>query len=211
MKKIMILLAALTLTFALVACGTSNDNTVTPTTAPTGTTAPTAVPTEVPTEAPTGAPEDNASAQETLDALREDIAAAYGDNYIPNMPYDEISLSELFGLDSSWYDGVVAEGPMISFNVDTLVMVHATEGNLENVQTALNAYHNYLVNDTIQYPMNLAKVQASTVETVGDYVCFVMLGVIDDSMMETATDAEMLAAWTEQNQIALNLIKEQLQ
>src|SRR5574344_1788413 len=111
MKKIMILLAALTLTFALVACGTSNDNTVTPTTAPTGTTAPTAVPTEVPTEAPTGAPEDNASAQETLDALRDGIAAAYGANDIPNMHYDEISLSELFGLDSSWYDGVVAEGP----------------------------------------------------------------------------------------------------
>lgn len=103
------------------------------------------------------------------------------------MQNDEIYMSEVLKLDASWIEEAIAEVSMISTNVDTFVLVKATEGNLENVANALNAYKDYLVNDTLQYPMNEARVKSAVVATVGDYVCFSILGGVleDNSWLET--------------------------
>ena len=92
-------------------------------------------------------------------------------------------------------------------HVDTFIAVHPTEGNEQNVEDALNAYRDNLVNNSMQYPANQVKVEASRVETVGDYVFFLMLGSID---LEIEDEAEMLTAYQEQNQIAVDAIKEVL-
>ena len=83
---------------------------------------------------------------------------------------------EGFGLTADLYDEFFGEMPMISTNVDTLIVIKAAEGKLEAVEGVLNAYRENLVNDTMQYPMNLGKIQASEVKTIGNYVCFVQLG-----------------------------------
>ena len=57
--------------------------------------------------------------------------------------------------------------------------------------------------------MNLLKIQASKVETVGDYVFFVMLGTIDE--MAYTEDSDMIKAYEEQNQIALDIIKKEIE
>ena len=67
-----------------------------------------------------------------------------------------------------------------------------------------------LVNDTMQYPMNLGKIQASRVERIGDYVCFVQLGA-DTSSVEEQGDEAVITYCQEQNELALEAIRQTLE
>lgn len=132
---------------------------------------------------------------EELSALHTAVKEAYGeDGYIPNMPIDPEMLTSLYGIEAEWVEEYVAEMPMIMTHVDTLIIVKPTEGNSENVLGALNAYHDYLVNDSMQYPMNIEKVRASQVFEKGGYVFFVMLGMLsDDAIYAEGTEEEIAA------------------
>ena len=46
--------------------------------------------------------------------------------------------------------------------------------NKNNKEKALTSYRDYLINDSLQYPMNVPKVNASSVLREGDYVFFVI-------------------------------------
>ena len=127
--------------------------------------------------------EDGAT-RKILDAIR----AAYGDDYLPNTEIPEDILSSMYGLDPDTYTEVAAEMPMISTNVDTVIIVKAASGKAGDVQGALNAYRDALINDSFQYPMNVAKVNASKVVANGDYVAFLLLGAIDER--DDASDSE---------------------
>ncbi len=141
-----------------------------------------------------------------LQEVYEAVKSAYGDAYIPSMPYDEMMLEDIFGIKRDMAKEVIAEGPMISAHVDTFVGLEAADGKAEEAKKALDAYRETLVNDTMQYPMNISKIQASQVYVVGDYVFFIMLGQIPDEMLEQGDESEMLKASQEQNQIAIDAI-----
>ena len=81
--------------------------------------------------------------------------------------------------------------------------IKAAEGQLEEVQKVLNSYRDAKVNDTMQYPMNIGKIQASQVETVGDYVCFLQLGADTIDLEEE----DSILHCQEQNGMALGAIK----
>lgn len=55
----------------------------------------------------------------------------------------------------------------------------------------------------MHYPMNLPKIEASEVLVYGDYVFYVMLGMADQDI---EGEAELLAAFQEQNQIAKSVL-----
>lgn len=153
-----------------------------------------------------------ADAPSTDDGLNQAYSAVkeyFGDDYIPSMAYDALSLQELFGLSPEWYDAVIAEGPMISVHIDKFVGVHATEGNVEQVAAALNAYRDSIISDLSQYPSNLVKIQGSVVETIGDYVFFSMLGMIDD--MEFQEESDQIAEYQRLNQEAIAAARQVLE
>ena len=89
-------------------------------------------------------------------------------------------------------------------------ILHHTYEYTEEVESALNAYRDSLVNDTMQYPMNLGKIQASRVERIGDYVCFVQLGA-DTSSVEEQGDEAVITYCQEQNELALEAIRQTLE
>ncbi len=195
-KKILALILAAAMSASLLAsCGGDNSEDTTTDTA-NDTTVDTAVDTESDTEEffedmfP-AAPE----VSEELSALHTAIKEAYGeDGYVPNMPIDPEMLASIYGIDAAWVEEYVAEMPMIMTHVDTLIIVKPTEGNSENVMNALTAYHDYLVNDSMQYPMNIEKVRASQVFEKGGYVFFVMLGMLsDDALYAEGTEEEIAA------------------
>ena len=95
----------------------------------------------------------------SLDDVLNDIKEAYGENYVPDSAVDEQMLSDIIGLSPDLYESYVAEMPMISTFVETFIGVKAKEGKGEEAEKALNAYRDQLVNDTMQYPMNVAKIQ----------------------------------------------------
>lgn len=155
---------------------------------------------ETTTEAPT-----TAAKEISLDEIHAAVKEAYGENYIPSAPFDEQGMKELFGVNSDLYDSFIAEGPMISVHVETFVAVKAKEGKGEDVAKHLNDYRESQLNDALQYPMNLPKLEASQVVRHGDYVFFVMLGSPSMEAEEKGEDAALESA-KENNQIAIDII-----
>ena len=141
----------------------------------------------------------------SLEDVLSDIKNAYGENYIPNTEMDEQMLKDVIGLSPELCESYVAEAPMISTFVETFIGVQAKDGKGDDVEAALNAYRDRLVGDTMQYPMNIAKIQASQVVRHGDYIFFVMLGAPSDASMEEGDEAALESA-AENNQIAIDII-----
>lgn len=154
---------------------------------------------------------NNTSASSTvaLSTVLDAVKNAYGENYLPSMDLTAEDLKTRFGLNADDYTEAIGQVAMMSTQVDTFVAVHAKEGKAENVVSALNAYRDDLVNNSMQYPMNIPKVNASKVYQKGDYVFFIMLGAFapDDLM---ADDPAAVTFHEEQNQIAIDAIDKTL-
>lgn len=138
-----------------------------------------------------------------LKDMADEIKEAYGEDYIPNMEFDEIFIKDTLGLSTDEYDEIIAEGPMVSLHIDNFIAVKAKEGKADAVEKALNDYRNYLINDTVMYPNNAIKIQASQVIRHGDYVFFTCLGVISGD--EEGEDLILKEA-KEKNKVAVDII-----
>ncbi len=141
-----------------------------------------------------------------MEALKTVVVDKLGENYWPNMPVTPDIMEGLFGITADMYEDYLAEMPMISTNVDTLVIIKPKADKAQAVEDALTAYREAKVNDTMQYPMNVGKIQASTIEKIGDYICFIQLGADTMELSEKGDDA-VIKHCQEQNKIAI----EQLQ
>ncbi len=146
---------------------------------------------------------------EEMTGLKSAVVDLLGQNYWPDMALDAEMLEVRFGVTKDMYDDFLAEIPMISNNVDTLVIVKAKEGQADAVESALNAYRDVQVQDTMQYPMNVGKVQASMVEKTGNYVIFVLLGADTTELMEQGDEA-VVEACQQVNQSVIDAIKQKL-
>ena len=152
--------------------------------------------------AQSSAPSSNAG---RLNDVTDAVKKAYGENYLPSMDLTADDLSSRFGLNSDDYAAAYGQVAMISTQVDTFVAVEAKDGKADAVASALNSYRDDLVNNSMQYPMNVPKVNASRVYQKGNYVFFLMLGaaapndVMDD-------EAATLTFYQQQNDIAVKAI-----
>lgn len=179
-KKIQIILMAI-LAFALTACGNKNT-------------------------------EETAARDVALADVKAAVVKAVGEqNYFPNMEADETMLTDIYGLTSDLYTEILAEGPMISTNVDTLIVMKTSgEEQAAKAEQAMKTYRDKLVSDTMQYPMNIGKIQASRVEKIGNYVLFVQLGgEIPSDTLDAGEEAS--AKYCEgENEKAITAVKEVL-
>lgn len=181
MKKAVVLLMVFLSSFMLAACGKKDDST-------------------------SDGNDDNGNAafgEASMEELKAAVVDVLGENYWPNTVVEEEMFSQIYGVTSDMYEEYFAESPMISVNVDTLIIVKAKEGKVSEVEDALNAYRDNLVNDTMQYPMNISKIQSSRIETFGNYVCFVQLGA---DVTEYDEEAAILHC-QEENEKAIDAIR----
>ncbi|MCM1099784.1 MAG: DUF4358 domain-containing protein [Clostridium sp.] len=146
---------------------------------------------------------------EEMASLRAAVTDELGDAYWPDMAIPAELLEMSYGLTPDMYEDYMGEMPMLSMNVDTLLIVKAAEGQADAVEKALKDYHDNYVENNRPYPMNLGKVQASMVERMDDYVCFVLLGG-DVSDVEEQGDEAVIVHCREQNQRVIEIIREQL-
>lgn len=144
-----------------------------------------------------------------LTDIADKVKEAYGDAYIPQGTVDETALEQQYGLTTDMYKEAYGEVAMISVQVDAFIAVHANEGKADAVEEALNKYRDYLINDAMNYPMNIGKVNGSTVYRNGDYVFFIMLGDMPTDVTDQGEEAAKTYA-QEQNQIAVKAIEEML-
>lgn len=129
-------------------------------------------------------------AEVTVTEIHNAVKEAYGEEYLPNMPLDAEMFETVYGVKPEWVEEAVAETPMISFNVDTFIVVKPTEGNHDNVFNALNAYADILKNGSLQYPANEGKVKAVQCYSKGGFVFLYMLGVLPDDVIFAEGEAE---------------------
>ena len=205
-KKLACMLLMGTLALSMAACGNGQDKN-------TGAATETGVESTEGTAESTGTSVESTEAENVgtpLQNAKKAVTDALGDDYWPDSEIPEEMLNETYGVSADLYDAYLGECPMISVNVDTLLIIHAKDGKVEDVENALNAYRDSLVNDTMQYPMNLGKIQASRVERIGDYVCFVQLGA-DTSSVEEQGDEAVITYCQEQNELALEAVRQTLE
>lgn len=143
----------------------------------------------------------------TLNQVYNAAKGAYGSDYLPSDKLGKNDINERYGLSSSWYKGAIAEVPMMSAQVDELVIVKAKNADTKKkIKQALKSYQKTLKEDRFQYPANLSKIQGSRVYVKGKYVCFIMLGTISNATEEQG-EAQAIAAYKRQNEKAVTAIK----
>lgn len=125
---------------------------------------------------------DNTKIDVSITEIHEAIKEELGEDYYPNRDMEISEVLDYTGLKEDQIDEFIAQAPMISVGVDTFIAIKATEGNSDAVYQGLEKYRTYLVEDSLQYPMNLPKINAAKVLQYDDYVFFVMLGKQDESM-----------------------------
>ncbi|HBN55348.1 MAG TPA: hypothetical protein DD414_01095 [Lachnospiraceae bacterium] len=141
------------------------------------------------------------------EALVLSVSSELGDEYWADMELAPEFLESWYGISDDMYEEYYGQSPMISANVDTLIVVKAKEDRVSDVKEALDAYRDAMIQDTLQYPSNIPKIQASLIETFGKYVCFVQLG---GSAVEEEDEETALAACKEVNEQALSVIEGEL-
>lgn len=125
-----------------------------------------------------------------LEEIHTAVKESLGDDYAPNMEMSVEEIERITGVKVDDMESYIAESPMISVNVDTFIAIKAKEGKADAIEEGLEDYKDDLIENSLQYPMNMAKVNAAEVVRHGDYVFFLMLGKFDER--EEATDEERL-------------------
>lgn len=222
MKKFVIYLCVGAMMFGLTACGGNDDQNNAQSTEqtvesqPAATEAPAATPEA--TEAPAATEEGTAGGymdvsngwSEEMNTVKTAVVDALGESYWPNTAIIPEMLEGTFGITPDMYSDYMGEMPMISTNVDTLLIIKANDDKVEAVAEALNTYRDNVIADTFQYPMNLGKLQASRIETFGNYVCFVQLGA-ENVIDEQTSEEQSIIKCQEQNELAIEVIGQSVQ
>lgn len=148
--------------------------------------------------------------QKDTNSIRQTLVEVLGEDYWPDMQIAPEYLEE-YGLYSDIYDVFYGEMLKDTTNADTLIIIGAKEGMVEEAEEVLNRYREALVADIDQYPMNAGKIQASRIETIGNYVCFVQLGA--DTRIEygeNGNEDAVIRHCQEQNELAIEAISKKL-
>ena len=116
-----------------------------------------------------------------LGAFREALRGVYGEKYYPDTELSETEIREELGLDDSLYEEVYAERSAQNAHPDMFGAVKVKDGKTEEVKQKLTAYKQRLLEDN-SFEANTEKINAAEVYAEGDYVFFVLLGDIEDSV-----------------------------
>ncbi len=143
------------------------------------------------------------SPQPDLREIRDSVAEAYGDDFTATASGSLEELTSILSLEESDVEDFFYNIPMVSINADVFIGIKAAGGKADKIEDALNRYRDYLINDTLQYPMNTAKVSSTTVTRRGNYVFLVMLG---DPGADIEDAAEAADHCRQQNKIATDKI-----
>jgi hypothetical protein len=146
--------------------------------------------------------------EEKFDKAVAAVKAEYGEDYIPSAEINLQQLEEVYKINKDWIKKSYAEGPMMSLNTDMFIAIMATDGNVDKVEQALDDYREYLINESFQYPMNMAKVKSTQVYKVSNLVFLLVLGKYDDR--EEPTEEEALKFAQDEIQRGIDAIEEAL-
>ena len=122
------------------------------------------------------APEEKRSRQVTLSDLRGKVMDELGESYFPEAPVSHQELERLTGISEDMYVEYLAERRISDDEIDMLLIIHAKEDSVGAIEAALETYRTNILSDNEEDLRRLGKAEASRMETIEDYICFVLLG-----------------------------------
>ena len=144
-----------------------------------------------------------------LTHLKDSVKELMGDNYWPEVDLTKEELEQKTGITENMYVDFLAEKQVLDSHIDTMIIIHAKEAHVGEVEQALEQYRADIIEQNRNYPQNLCKAQASRMETIEDYVCFVQLGA-DTTIVADKGEDEIIAYCQEENERALYVLEKEI-
>ena len=145
----------------------------------------------------------------TLTQLKDSVKELMGDRYWPEVSLTKEELEKKIGITEDMYVDFLAEKQILDSHIDTLIIIHAKEAHVGEVEQALEKYRKGIIEQNQNYPQNLCKAEASRMETIEDYVCFVQLGA-DTTIVADKGEDEIIAYCQEENERALYVLEKEI-
>lgn len=142
-------------------------------------------------------------------SLREAVMEMLGDQYWPNALYTSEEFEEQTGISEDMYQSFLAEYEHTEAGIDRMILVEAKEAEVTNVELLLDQYREQLLKTYEKQPLNHAKVEASRIEVIDNYICFVQLGA-DTSVLKDADEDTLVSFCQNQNEQALDILEKKL-
>ena len=144
-----------------------------------------------------------------LTQLKDSVKELLGDKYWPEVNVTKEELEQKTGITEEMYVDFLAEKQVLDSHIDTLIIIHAKEAHVGEVEQALEKYRKDIIEQNQNYPQNLCKAEASRMETIENYVCFVQLGA-DTTIVADKGEDEMIAYCQEENERALYVLEKEI-
>ena len=144
-----------------------------------------------------------------LSHLKDRVKELMGDQYWPEVGLTKEELEQKTGITEDMYVDFLAERQVLDSHIDTMIIIHAKEAHVGDVEQALEQYRAKIIEQNQNYPQNLCKAEASRMETIEDYVCFVQLGA-DTTVVADKGEDEIIAYCQEENERALYVLEKEI-
>ena len=145
----------------------------------------------------------------TLTQLKDSVKELMGDQYWPEVDLTKEELEQKTGITEDMYVDFLAEKQVMDAHIDTMIIIQAKEAQVGAIEAALEKYRENLIEENRNYPQNLCKAEASRMETIENYVCFVQLGA-DTTIVADKGEDEIIAYCQEENERALYVLEKEI-
>lgn len=145
----------------------------------------------------------------TLVELKDDVKELLGDKYWPEVDLTKEELEQKTGITEDMYVDFLAERQVLDSHIDTMIIIHAKEAHVGDIEQALEEYRADVIEENRGHSQNLCKAEASRMETIEDYVCFVQLGA-DTTIVADKGEEEIIAYCQEENERALYVLEQEI-
>lgn len=150
--------------------------------------------------------EESADMYIPMDKIKDEVVSILGENYWPDKQLTASELETETGITEEMYDDFLAEKMNIETDIDIMIILKAKAEYLTKIETMLNTYRDSLLVKYRERPQELGKVQASRIEVIDSYICFVQLGADTGTAIENG-DKEVIALCQQENERAVDIIE----
>lgn len=142
----------------------------------------------------------------SMKTIRTAVVEILGENYWPDKQLTREELETETGITEEMYDDYLAEKQNIETDIDTMIIIKAKQEYLSEIETKLNDYRESMMIKYRDRPQELGKVEASRIEIIDTYICFVQLGA-DTNEAAEAGDEKVIALCQQENERAVDIIE----
>lgn len=149
---------------------------------------------------------DSRSAYAPMNEIKAAVVEILGENYWPDRQLTEEELETETGITSDMYVEFLAEKQKVETDIDMMIIIKTKNEHLSQVETMLNDYREALMVKYRERPQELGKVEASRIEIVDSYICFVQLGANTEAAVK-AGDEQVITQCQQENERAVDMIE----